>query len=127
MGSTRAVRLLITGSQTWVDEERIRHILGGLGFNPAATTLVSGGCPKGADMMCENAALDLGWHVELHHADWTRFGKRAGYIRNAEMVNLGADMCLAFIMNNSPGASMTAELAENAGIKTYIFADTTEE
>lgn len=121
------MRILITGSRTWTDEERIRSVLGGFGFNPAATTLVSGGCPKGADMMCENTALDLGWHVELHHADWTRFGKRAGYIRNAEMVNLGADMCLAFIKDNSPGASMTAQLASDAGIKTYILTDTTKE
>lgn len=121
------MRILITGSRTWVDEERIRTIFEGFGFNPAATTLVSGGCPQGADMMCENIALDLGWHVELHHADWERYGKRAGFIRNAEMVNLGADMCVAFIMDHSKGATMTVNLAEKAGIKTYIFIDTTEE
>lgn len=49
-------------------------------------TLVSGHCPTGADRIAENIARGWDWTVELHAADWNRHGKRAGFLRNAEMV-----------------------------------------
>jgi hypothetical protein len=117
------MRILITGSRLWTDQDRIRQLFTRLCFNPAAVTMVSGRCPHGADRMCEEIATELGWKIEPHPADWKLFGKRAGYIRNAEMVALGADLCFAFIKDRSPGSTNTAYLAKTAGIKTYIFRD----
>lgn len=119
------MRILVTGSRDWDDqwvlENAAVEALRELGIREA--TLVSGGCPTGADRMMEDF-----WHmsrlgkVEYHPADWSKHGRKAGFVRNAEMVNLGADICLAFIKNNSKGATMTADMAEKKGIpvKRYV-------
>ncbi|MDG4825996.1 DUF2493 domain-containing protein [Asanoa sp. WMMD1127] len=112
------MRVLVTGSRDWQERGRIRAAL--LRLDGPGRLLVSGACPTGADRMAEEEAELLGWGVERHPADWERFGKRAGFIRNAEMVKLGADICIAFILNNSRGATMTAGLAQAAGIMTVI-------
>lgn len=111
-------RILITGSRTWDDRETILDALAE--HTKFGDVLISGACPQGADRLCEDLWYE-GGAIERHPADWNKHGKRAGFIRNSEMVNLGADICLAFIRDGSKGASMTANLAEKAGIRTIRF------
>lgn len=119
------MRILITGSRTWTDYAVIEEVLGEYLEYPDVT-LVSGHCAEGADALCERFADLMGWTAELHAADWEKYGKKAGYIRNADMVSLGADVCLAFIRNRSRGATMTAGLALQAGIPVRSYVDSTE-
>lgn len=111
-------RILVTGSRSWPSSKVIERAL----FEHArfGDTLVSGACPKGADAMAERYWQGYG-PIERHPADWNAHGKRAGFVRNSEMVALGADICLAFIHDHSKGASMTADLAHKAGIRTIIY------
>ncbi len=84
--------------------------------------IVHGGA-RGADQFADDAARGWGWIPEAHPADWARYDRSAGYRRNAAMVALGADVCLAFILDESRGASHTATLAEAAGIPTRGTSD----
>lgn len=81
------------------------------------------GTALGADQMASMIWLDLGGAVEPHPADWDTYGKSAGFVRNQKMVDLGANLCIAFIHNNSRGASMTARIANQAGILTWRIED----
>lgn len=116
-------RILITGSRDWGDREAIWEALFPYGLDSWGVTLVSGACPSGADAIAEEIWKSWGMPVERHPADWKRHGKAAGFIRNQEMVNLGADVCLAFRKNYSRGTTHCANAATMAGIPTIWFTE----
>lgn len=114
------MRVLITGSRDWDNPTLIAEQLRDL---PEDAVLVHGGA-KGADRM---AAYGWGerWGrmVEEHPAEWNRrpdgsYDRAAGYKRNEKMVNLGADICFAFLANGdgNKGTRHCANLAHKAGI-----------
>jgi len=114
-------RVLITGSRDWGDALRICGVLSDVWNEHPGATLVSGACPKGADHIAEYYCTRWGVKIERHPADWKTYGKSAGFRRNEDMVALGADLCLAFIKNNSRGATHCANCAEAAGIPTRRY------
>jgi hypothetical protein len=123
--TARAYRILVTGSRIWDDECAVWQALAETALaapDRMPVTVVHGACPHGADAHAARwarAAAATGRRPvteEPHPADWGSHSSRAGIIRNTLMVDLGADVCLAFIRGNSRGATHTAALAEKAGI-----------
>jgi hypothetical protein len=118
-------RLLVTGSRTWTDRQVIYDALyeayqelGG----PAEQIVLVHGAAKGADLIASSEwSRNAGMDQEPHRAMWEMFGKKAGRLRNEVMVQRGADLCLAFIVDGSSGASHCAALAEEAGIPVRYF------
>lgn len=121
------MRVLVTGSRKWTNAQLIYEVMREIHMTATERpTLVSGHCPDGADAIAEAIAeAPLHWNVELHPAIWRRpdgtFDRSAGFRRNEEMVNLGADVCIAFIKNRSRGATHTADLAAKAGIPLKVY------
>lgn len=120
MTETKPYRVLVTGSRNWRYTPAIHCALDLVHLVHDRCVLVSGACPTGADAMAEKHATYLGWTIERHPADWEKHGKAAGFRRNTEMVNLGADVCLAFIRDDGRGATHTARLARDHGIPTTV-------
>ena len=116
----------MTGSRRWKWREKLEYELTRAisQFNDGDITVVHGGCRSGADRLADSwvrhTFTDGLVKVEVHEADWNK-GKRAGPMRNREMVEAGADICLAFLTHDSIGGSMTALMAESAGIPTRRF------
>lgn len=115
-------RVLVTGSRSWPDKAAIANALlqWWLNNDRPLSVLVSGGA-RGADQMAEEVWNKQQFQVEHHPADWNHYGKRAGLIRNVEMVRAGADVCIAFIHNGSAGASHCARLAHEHGIPVILY------
>lgn len=125
-------RVLVTGSRSWPSPDlvykELSRVLCQVWTAKAGGSLVviHGACPTGADQHASEwcafpHALVVPVIEEAHPADWKNHGKAAGFMRNSVMVGLGADECLAFILNESRGATHTAERAESAGIPTRRF------
>lgn len=124
---TAPYRLLVTGSRDWTDTDRVwlelGNAVGAIHRDDISREIiiVHGDCPRGADAIADEWGRKYGATIERHPANWLLNGKRAGFIRNALMVNRGAHLCVAFIRNGSRGASHTAALAEQAGIPVRRF------
>jgi hypothetical protein len=116
------MRVLITGSRDWSDLDAIASALVGYLIDDPNAVLVSGACPSGADSMAEQLWEMWGGTVERHPANW-KLGKSAGILRNNEMVDLGADVCLAFRKNYSRGTTHCANAATMAGIPTTWYTE----
>jgi YspA, cpYpsA-related SLOG family len=117
-------RVLVTGSREWADKAALCAVLDEVLAAHPSLVIVNGRCPRGADAIAVSWVMDRWTFSEAdvshedHPADWHRHKKQAGFIRNAEMVALGADLCLAFYQEGeaNKGTDHCARTAENAGI-----------
>lgn len=115
-------RILITGSRFWGDVHTIRRaILEHIGdLDPREVTIVHGNA-AGADSLAAYVAECFVANEEAHPADWRTRDKAAGPIRNQKMVDLGADVCLAFPEEGSRGTWDCVKRAKEAGIPVHVY------
>lgn len=116
-------RILVTASRTWKDRAAIEKALKQIQEENPDTSIVlmHGACRVGGDPIADEIASELGFRLERYPANWDAYGNQAAHLRNYAMVKRGADVCLAFIKNGSPGATKCAALAEKEGIPTYRY------
>lgn len=102
-------------------------------------TIVHGGCPTGLDWIAKEFCLNSWIADEEHKADWERicdgrcthkpryknnksYCPYAGWLRNQHMVDLGADVCLAFPLDISVGTRDCINRAKRASIPVIEYA-----
>lgn len=125
-GDVAPKRILVTGSRDWVDEAVVRGALSeawnDLG-RPTNAVLVQGECHLGgADKIAADTWRGWGFPVEGHPAERGPDGRVLGPERNARMVALGADLCLAFPLPSSRGTKNCMRLAREAGIAVRVYS-----
>jgi hypothetical protein len=113
------MRILVCGGRDFNDYTLLSTTL-----NPYIhddVTIVHGAAP-GADSLAGRWAKDQGFVTETYPADWNKYGKRAGYIRNVQMLNEGKpDLVIAF--PGGKGTQMMINLAEAAGVPVVKIND----
>jgi hypothetical protein len=112
------MRLLICGDRDWNSFPTILAKVASL--NP--DVVIQGLC-KGADCMGKGAARQLGIPCLDFRADWNKYGKAAGPIRNQEQIDVGKPThCLAFHANIdiSKGTKDMINRCIKAGIPTRL-------
>lgn len=119
------MRILVTGSRDWKDKSVIAQAIMDLkeehSFVWEDVVIVHGDCPTGADAMANSFAWACDLMVEKHPADWGLFGRAAGPKRNQKMVDLGADIVLAFMNPGSKGTADCVKRAKRAGLTVRIY------
>lgn len=78
------------------------------------------GDARGADAIARQYALEKGLQLIVCEADWDRYGKAAGPIRNESIV-IQADTILAFPLPSSKGTWNTVKQARQRGIPVDIY------
>lgn len=104
------MRVAIVGSRGFSNLAAVRLEVAAL---DRGTIVVSGGA-EGVDQVAAACARQRGLIVEELFADWDRFGKSAGPIRNAALVDR-ADRVIAFWDGRSRGTLDTIRKAGAAG------------
>lgn len=103
--------LLVCGSRNWRNEAAVVAELAII----EPDIIVHGGCPTGADAMADKWAKVNGKTVERYDAEWDKYGRKAGPIRNQRMLTgSNPDMVLAF--GRGKGTDGMVALAESANV-----------
>ena len=113
-------RILICGSRDWTSHNTIKSVLSNYSKE---IIVITGGC-RGADTIAENVAKNLGMTVQVFNADWKKYGRAAGPIRNQKMLEEKPDLVIAFHENldNSKGTKDMVNRARKAGIEIMIVS-----
>jgi hypothetical protein len=113
------VVVLVCGSRDYTDYSKVYECLKSL----EVSQVIAGGC-RGADTLAVRAAKDCGYPFREFPADWQKFGKAAGPIRNQRMLDEGKpDLVIAFHENpeNSKGTKDMIRRARSQGIPVRLI------
>lgn len=81
------------------------------------------GGAKGADSLAGLVARQLGFKVEVYPANWKKYGRAAGPVRNNQMLDTDPDVVLAFHPNlkESKGTAHCVREARKRSIEVKLY------
>jgi hypothetical protein len=107
------MRILVCGGRDFKDRDLLYKTM--LPYMNEEDLTIIHGAASGADSLARIWAEAFAHKVESYPADWNKYGKRAGYIRNTQMLNEGKpDLVIAF--PGGKGTQMMINLAEAAKV-----------
>ena len=111
------MKTIIAGSRTIEDYATVEAAIAASGFT---ITQVVSGCARGVDRLGEQWGYAHNALIARFPADWKRYEKRAGIIRNKEMAAY-ADALVAVWDGQSTGTAHMIRMARARGLQVYVY------
>lgn len=113
------MKVIIAGSRTITDYDLICRMCDRILSEQTDIEIVSG-TARGVDKLGERYAKERDYILHKFPADWDKYGKGAGYLRNEEMAKY-ADALIAFWDGSSKGTKNMIDLANRYGLKIRVI------
>jgi YspA, cpYpsA-related SLOG family len=112
--------VLVCGGRDFSNGLLLVETLNALQMSDDVSVVIHGGAP-GADSIAGLYALGRDIPIEVYHAEWKRYGKHAGPIRNQRMLDEGkSDVVVAFPTEKSRGTWDMVRRSKDAGVGTHV-------
>ena len=82
--------------------------------------VIISGCARGADTLGLRYASENAFDIEEYPANWDKYGKKAGYMRNVEMAE-NADALIAFWDGKSKGTKHMIDIATEKNLPIRVI------
>ena len=95
-------KVIVAGSRDFTNFELLKSKLDNILINYKDQVEIVSGCARGADRLGEQYAISNNIPIKKFKAEWDLHGKKAGYLRNQEMIEY-ADAAVVFWDGMSKG------------------------
>ncbi len=109
----------VIGSRSFTDYDLLKSELDKIREVSEITCIVSGGA-TGADLLGERYAKEHKIPTKIFFPDWKKFGKRAGFLRNSDIVR-NSTIIIAFWNGASSGTLDSINKAKDLDIPVTVI------
>jgi hypothetical protein len=116
------MRILVCGDRNWKDRGFVERIIEEYASN---ALIIISGCAPGVDTFAVKHAKDMSYECLAFPADWERYGKAAGPVRNKRMLVEGKPDIVVAIHSDieiSKGTKNMIFQANKAGVPVHLYA-----
>lgn len=112
--------IIIAGSREFTNYNILEQKLNFLLQNTTDDITIISGTASGADKLGERYAKNHNYNIIKKPANWKKYGKRAGYVRNVEMAKI-ATHCVVFRVNLSKGSTHMINIAKQKNLVLRVY------
>lgn len=121
MKESKEIRIIVAGSRNFDNYDLLSSEL--TKYIASYEVVIVSGTAKGADRLGERFATDNGFEIRRFPADWNKYGKSAGVIRNREMADYaskGNGILFAFWDGKSKGTEHMITIANKCDLEVHV-------
>lgn len=125
MDETKEIYVIIAGTREFKNYDLLRDVCDKILENKSKDhkIIIVSGHARGADTLGEKYASERGYDLRVFPADWDKYKKKAGHIRNEKMADLG-NVLIAFFADGFEELSKgTRDMVKVAQKKNLIIRE----